>query len=88
MGRGADQIIPLDFGDNAISREQAVLTFDETSNRYLIAPCTGSKALMYAGENIVVGETVLTDREIIRIGDTSLLFVALCGDAFAWSERR
>ena len=86
MGRGADQIIPLDFGDNAISREQAVLTFDETSNRYLIAPCTGSKALMYAGENIVVG--VLTDREIIRIGNASLLFVALCGDAFAWSERR
>lgn len=88
LGRGANQMIQLDFGDNTISREQAVLTFDEASNSYAIAPCAGAKAPIYAGENIVVGETVLTDRAIVRIGSTSLLFVALCGDGFAWSERR
>lgn len=88
LGRGADQVIQLDFGDDTISREQAVLTYSGPSNRYVIAPCAGAKALIHAGENIVVGETVLTDRQIIRIGNTSLLFVALCGDAFAWGQRR
>lgn len=88
LGRGADQSVQLDFGDNTISRKQAVLTFDEAANRYVIAPCMGSQAPIYAGDNVVVGETVLTDREIIRVGSTSLLFVALCGDTFAWSTRR
>lgn len=85
IGRGDGQTIRLDFGDMSISRENhAAIAYDPEPNEFFIGH--GGKA------NIVRcnGKPVLSTQELnagdtIRIGETTLQFVPLCGPDFRWS---
>ncbi len=86
IGRGENQQVCLDFGDMAISREgHAVLAYDEETRSFYVGH--GGKA------NIVRlnGRPLLSTEQIrhgdrIRVGETTLMLVALCGESFTWAD--
>ncbi len=84
IGRGDDQAIRLDFGDASISRSNhAAIAYDEETRQFFIGH--GGKAnLVRRNDRPVLATEPLEDRDRIRIGETTLLFVALCGAGFDW----
>lgn len=86
IGRGEDQAVRLDFGDNSISRDNhAVVAYDDEQRRFFIGH--GGKAnLVRLNDMPVLSTEPLTDGDTIRIGETTLLFVALCGPDFSWDD--
>ncbi|MDF1670100.1 MAG: FHA domain-containing protein [Roseovarius sp.] len=87
IGRGKDQTVPLDFGDNSISRENhAALAYDPAQKSFFIGH--GGKAnLVRRNDRPVLSTEELTPGDHITIGETTLRFVALCGQDFSWDAK-
>jgi hypothetical protein len=84
IGRGADQRIPLDFGDQRISREaHAFIIYDEAQRKFFVRDNGKSNLVRHQG-NLVMMPTEMKDRDTLVVGDTTLLFIALCGSGFDW----
>jgi hypothetical protein len=87
MGRGSNQRIPLDFGDQAISTEQqAFLVYDARKRVFQIVPNLGRPNLVHLNDQALLMATELKPRDRIQMGETTLLFVPLCGPDFDWSD--
>lgn len=86
IGRGEGQTVRLDFGDNTISRENhAAIAYDGEQREFFFGH--GGKAnLVRLNNRPVLSTENLTTNSVIRIGETTLRFVALCGEDFTWSE--
>lgn len=85
IGRGTDQTVSLDFGDSSISRDNhAALAFDEEENTAYIGHGGKSNIVRLNGKPLLTTEE-LQDADLIRIGKTTLRYVALCGPDFRWS---
>ncbi|NIZ14745.1 FHA domain-containing protein [Phaeobacter sp. HF9A] len=84
IGRGADQGVPLDFGDTSISRDQhAAIAFDPESQAFYVGH--GGKAnLVRLNGRPVLSTEVLNPGDTLRIGETELRFVPLCDQSFSW----
>jgi hypothetical protein len=86
IGRDANQRVSLSFGDESISREEhAFITYDEESRTFYLQH-GGKSNLVRLGRDPVLTPTELKPNDVIRIGKTTLLFVACCGPDFTWSE--
>ncbi|MBY6047854.1 FHA domain-containing protein [Vannielia litorea] len=86
IGRGADQAICLDFGDTAISREcHAAVAYDEEERRVLVGHGGRSNIVRLNGEPLVSREE-MQNGDLIRLGKTTLRFVAFCGPDFDWEQ--
>ncbi|SNT07776.1 FHA domain-containing protein [Tropicimonas sediminicola] len=86
IGRGDDQTVPLDHGDTSISRQShAAIAYDEEQNAFFIGH--GGKAnLVRLNGMPVLSTEPLANGDEIRIGETTLRFVALCGSEFSWGN--
>lgn len=86
IGRGEDQAIRLDFGDNAISRtNHAAIVYDPDTHSFLLGH--GGKAnIVRLNGKPVVTTNELSDGDTIEIGDTKMRFVAICSSSFNWSK--
>ncbi len=85
LGRGSDQTIPIDFGDDTISRDtHASIAYDDEENKVLIGH-GGKSNLVRLNDKPLVSVTELQHGDQFRIGKTTLRFVALCGDDFSWA---
>lgn len=86
IGRGEGQTVRLDFGDTTISRENhAAIAFDGEQRRFFFGH--GGKAnLVRLNGRPVLSTEDLDSNSLIRIGETTLRFVALCGEDFAWGD--
>jgi hypothetical protein len=86
IGRGTSERIKLDFGDDQISRSNhAMLTFDPRGGEFYIQQGSGTN-LAYLDNNPVLAPTKLSAGNRITLGNTSLMFVPLCGENFSWDE--
>lgn len=89
MGRGAEERIRIDFGDATISRNShAIVTFDPRGKRFFIQQGSGSgknQNLAYLNDEPVLVASPLEALSQIILGETTLLFVPLCGKNFTWS---
>lgn len=86
IGRGEDQVIRLDFGDNAISRNNhAAIAYDEEQNKFYIGH-GGKSNIIRRNARPVLSTEELHHADLIRIGETTLRFVALCGSDFKWDS--
>ena len=86
IGRGDDQSVQLDFGDNGISRQNhAAIAFDPEENKFFLGHGGKSNLVRLNGKPVLSTEEV-RDKDLIKIGETTLRFVALCGDEFSWAE--
>ncbi|MBT8409108.1 MAG: FHA domain-containing protein [Alphaproteobacteria bacterium] len=84
IGRGDDQAIKLDFGDTSISRSNhAAVAYDEETGKFFLGHGGKSNIVRLNGKPVLSTEE-LTSNDVIRIGETTLRFIALCGEDFDW----
>lgn len=87
VGREKSNRIPLDFGDETISRHKhATIAYDDRSRTFYISHGGESENLVRVNGKVVLTPIELTAGDRIEIGHTTLVFVPLCGPNFDWSE--
>lgn len=86
IGRGEDQAIQLDFGDNAVSRtNHAAIVYDAENHSFLLGH-GGKSNIVRLNDQPVISNEALKDGDMIRIGETTLRFVPLCSPDFNWAD--
>lgn len=86
LGRGDGQDVQLAFGDGCISRNgHAVILYDRDSNSFALAHGGNANPTTLNGA-IVRDMAPLKSGDRIGIGETTLMFTPICGDAFAWDD--
>ncbi len=89
IGRNAELEISLDFGsasDPAVSREtNAAIIYDPQAGEFFVERGESRNPPLLNGRTIR-GEPVLHARDLIRVGNTELVFVPLCGAEFRWGD--
>lgn len=86
IGRGEDQAVQLDFGDNSISRtNHAAIVYDPESKEFLLGHGGKSNIVRLNDKPLISNESLKTG-DVIKIGDTILRFVALCDKTFNWAD--
>lgn len=84
VGRASEMRVSIDFGDQRISREaHAFIIFDERQRKYFVRD-NGKSNIVRLNGSPVLTPVELQDRDQISIGETTLLFVALCDHRFDW----
>ena len=87
VGREKTNRIPLDFGDESISRiKHATIAYDDRSRTFYISHGGESENLVRVNGKVVLTPIELTAGDRIEIGHTTCVFVPLCGPNFDWSE--
>jgi hypothetical protein len=87
VGRGSDQRIPIDFGDNTISStEQAYIRYDSIDRSFLFVPNLAKTNVVAINNKKPTGAVKLELMDVITMGRTQLAFVPFCGEEFDWSE--
>ena len=86
IGRDADQRVPLDYGDELMSRKNhGTVTYDPRGRKFYVQHGGGTN-LTYVDDQPVLAPLELEPLAQLRIGDTVLRFVPLCGAAFSWED--
>ena len=87
IGSASDQRIPIDFGDDYISKqEQAYIRYDADDRQFLFIPNL-AKTNVVSIDNVKPTSAVrLMPYDIISMGNTQLVFIPFCGDEFDWSD--
>ena len=86
IGRGDDQSISLDFGDQSVSRSaHASVVFDEETHKFFIGHGGKSNVVRRNGVPVLATEE-MSHGDLIRIGKTTLRFAAFCGADFTWGD--
>jgi hypothetical protein len=86
IGRGTDQIVALDFGDMAISRQNhAAIAYDAATHEFHIGHGGKSNLVRLNGRPLLSTEAA-GDGDEIQIGETTLVLKVLCTPNFNWSS--
>jgi hypothetical protein len=89
IGRSLNQRIPIDFGDDAISSEkQAFLVYDGRKRQFQLVPNLERPNLVHLNDSALLANGELKPHDKITMGQTTLLFVPLCGPEFDWAETK
>ncbi|SMX23997.1 FHA domain-containing protein [Boseongicola aestuarii] len=84
LGRGADQNVCIDFGDQTISRQShAFITYDIAHHRLQLSHGESRNRTRLNGV-VVDGKVALTHGDSISIGKTTLRIAVFCDDQFSW----
>ncbi|OUN23791.1 FHA domain-containing protein [Flavonifractor sp. An82] len=71
-------------GDQQISRQNhAMIAFDSSELTYYVGPSAGRNLIKVNGKT-VLNAVEIHSYDVISIGTTKLMFVALCGEHFRW----
>ena len=88
IGRGEDQTVQLDFGDNAISRSgHAAIVYDPEELKFFLGQGGKSNIVRLNGK-VVISNEPLVHMDKIVLGETTLQFIALCDENFNWNEKK
>lgn len=84
IGRSeGDVIVP---GDLQISRvNHAMAAYDPSENTYFLGPSAGRNLIKVNGKTIF-NAVEIKSYDVVTIGATKLMFVALCGEQFQWNR--
>ena len=78
--------VPIDHGDDMISRtNHGAIVYDDHNRQFWIRHGDGTN-LTYVDDEPVLEARRLDPLTHIRMGNTVLRFVPLCGESFAWSD--
>lgn len=87
IGRSGSMNISLS-ADKAVSREKhAILTYDPRSNTFTIQPGESSE-LCYLNDETVLIPQKLKANDRIALGDSELIFIPFCSEAFSWEKQK
>lgn len=86
IGRGEEQAVRLDFGDTSISRNNhAAVAYDDEQGKFFLGHGGKSNLVRLNGMPVLSTEE-MSNGDMIRIGETTLKFIALCGEDFTWKS--
>jgi len=86
IGRDPSQRASLNFGDPQISRlNHAKLLYEPRSRKFSLTLGEGTNPTYVRGD-VLLAPTELKSGDRIQIGDTEVLFVALCSESFEWQD--
>lgn len=86
IGRAGNMDISLS-GDRAVSRDKhAILTYDPKGNTFFLQ-LGESNELCYVNGVPILVPTKLKINDRITLGDSELIFIPFCSDAFSWSKK-
>ena len=86
VGRDRSERVVLDHGDTKISRtNHGTITYDPLGHKFYLQH-GGGKNLTYVGDEPVLAPRELAPLTHVRMGDTILRFVPLCGADFSWDD--
>ena len=75
-------------GDATVSAEKdANVTYVSQTRRFYIAHEQGKNVLLVNDLPVIGGNTELNSYDVITVGSTKLLFLALCGERFSWDGK-
>lgn len=87
IGRDRSQRVPVDFGDSAISsEEQAYIQYNYKKREFLFIPNLAKPNVVEVNEDNPASAVQLQPHDKIRMGETTLLFLPLCGADFEWGD--
>ncbi|MEL7345578.1 MAG: FHA domain-containing protein, partial [Pseudomonadota bacterium] len=87
IGRGEEQSVTLDFGDNSISRDNhAAIAYDAEARKFFLGH-GGKSNIVRLNDKPVLSTEEIMDGDTIRIGETTLTFVSFCGEDFSWETQ-
>lgn len=85
IGREVGDIII--YGDQTISaKRDCSIAYVISNKRFYIAHEQGLNTVLVNGEPVMGAAHEIKTFDVITVGNTKLLFVALCGDKFDWSN--
>lgn len=86
IGRGEDQSVQLDFGDSSISRSNhAAIVYDSETHKFYLGH-GGKSNIVRLNDKPLISNEALSNGDTIRLGETTLKFVALCDESFNWGK--
>jgi len=85
IGKGSQNSISIDFNDNKIEDiRHFVIIYDYKKQAFLIQKGSNNAQLFLNNKEILFFEN-LEDGDIIKVGDTTMKFVAFCKNEFQWN---
>ncbi|MCD8362855.1 MAG: FHA domain-containing protein [Lachnospiraceae bacterium] len=85
IGRGSNMDVCLS-GDASVSRNShAIIVYDPKSGGYLAQPGE-SRELFYLNGKVVLASEEVQAYDVFELGESSLLFIPLCGKEFDWNK--
>ncbi len=85
IGRGPENQVSIP-DDHISSVPSARILYDTASRKFFINECNGARNPVYLNNDLFDGRVELKPYDIIKLGNTRLLFVPLCTEKFAWEE--
>jgi len=83
IGRSKSMDIALE-NDNAVSSDKhAAIVYDPNNNEYILGAAE-SRELIYINNKVLVSPVELNYGDIIKLGNTQLIFIPLCSEKFKW----
>lgn len=83
VGRGEDMDVVI-RGDMAVARKRHACVIFEPRAGIFYAQPGESHELFYLNDNVVLNSEILKSHDVITLGETSLMFIPLCGSDFSW----
>ena len=83
IGRGEDMDVVIQ-GDLAVARKRHACVIFEPRAGIFYAQPGESHELFYLNDNVVLNSEILKNHDVITLGETSLMFIPLCGSDFSW----
>lgn len=72
--------------DHISSVPSARILYDIPSRKFYVNECNGARNPVYLNDKLFDGRVELKAYDILKLGNTRLLFVPLCTEKFAWEE--
>ena len=86
IGASPDNRVQLDFGDPGISREEHFsIAYDAVNRKFHLMRGRGVNLVYVDGAPLTDSRELATNTDL-RVGDTMVRFIALCGEAWAWPK--
>lgn len=85
IGRGSNNKIVINR-DKKISREKhALVIYEPKKKMFFVQPGNGS-GLTYVNDEFISSNVKLSEKDIVEIGESKLMFIPLCGESFEWTD--
>jgi len=86
IGRSEEMHINIQ-GDKRISRRNhAVVSYNPKERNFVLIPGADTTGIIYVNEEAIYAPTELSPYDVIQMGSSKFIFIALCGKHFEWEH--
>ncbi len=86
IGRDESERVRIDYGDNQISRQShCFIVYESNERAFYVLRGTG-KGLCHVNQRVVLEPRQIHSGELLRVGATTLRFMAFCGPEYDWQD--